>query len=520
MLKVIRMRTLIILFFALTLSLGSGLLSTDAAAEDIKTLRIGIGIDPDTIVPFELSTAIPSNIAELIYDGLFDYNTKGEIIPKMGTDFTVSPDGLTYTVRLRKGIKYFDGSPFNAQVLKAHLEALKNPKIRVPFRFLFDPIKSLTVVDDYTVKYHLAQPYPLFPWMLCNSMFPPSLKALTDYDAKRLNQDPAGNGPYRLAEWVRGERLVLVRNNTYYGKKPTVEKIIYQIVPETATRVAMLRAGQLDIAYSPTPIDIASLEASPNTAVARPLSTRMIFIGMNTQKGLTKDRRIRQAFNYAVDKQAITDKILFKTAQPLDAPLPPNLFGYSRMDKQYTYDPQKARALLKEANFPKDAVVRMITPTGRYMYDKQIAEAVQAYLNDIGVKTELRTYDWPTYMGMLKKPQAQSEVELYLFGWGWPYYDADPYLKGYFASSAHPPTGFNTTYYMNAEYDKLVNAARVEPDQGKRKALYRKAATILWEDAAAIWLHVEPYAIAYLSKYKGLDARPNERMYPTYITAK
>ena len=508
-----------IVFLAAILAVCLGLMPAQALAKDIKVFRIGIGIDPDTINPIEITTAIPANITELLYDSLLKTNAKGEVIPNMATEWSASDDGLTWTIKLRKGIKFIDGTSFNAQTLKRHLELVQDPKVRMPLRFIWASVKSLTVLDDYTVQYHLHAPFAPFEDLL--SVFvPPSHKALTPYDSTKLNQNPVGAGPYKLAEWVRGERMTLVRNDDYWGKKPTVEKIVFQVVPETATRVAMLRSGQLDLSYSPTPADVASLEADSNITVARPLSTRMIFMGMNTQKGPTKDKLVRQAFNYAVDKQAITDKILFKVATPLDGPLPPSIFGYTRMEKQYSYNPEKAKALLKQANFSKDTVVKMITPTGRYTYDKQIAEAIQAYLLDIGVKAELRTYDWPTYMGITTKPLEQSEVELYLIGWGWPIYDADPYLLVYFSSFVHPPRGLNTTFYKNPNYDQAVGAARQVMDPAKRKALYKQAATMLWDDAAAIWLHVEPFAIAYQNKYQGLDIRPNERIYPTYATMK
>jgi peptide/nickel transport system substrate-binding protein len=505
---------------AVIMGISIGLVPGQIWAKTVKVLRIGIGIDADTLNPLELTTAIPANICELLYGTLLKTNAQGEVIPNMGTEWSVSEDGLNWTIKLRKGIKFIDGAPFNAHTLKRNLELVQDPNVRMPLRFIFAAVKSLTVVDDYTVQYHLHAPFAPFQHVLGTVIMPISQKAVESYDGGRLSQNPVGAGPYRLVEWVRGERIVLVRNENYWGKRPTVEKIVYQIVPETATRVAMLRAGQLDIAYSPTPADVPSLEADPNITVDRPLSTRMIFMGMNTQKGITKDKLVRQAFNYAVDKEAITDKILFKVAKPLDAPLPPSLFGYTRMDTQYEYDPGKAKALLKKANFPKDTVVKMITPTGRYTYDKQIAEAVQAYLQDIGVKTELRTYDWPTYVGITTKPLDQTEVELYLIGWGWPIYDADPYLLIYFSGFVHPPKGMNTTFYTNPEYDKTVGAARQVMDPAKRKALYKQAATMLWNDAAAIWLHVEPYAIAYQSKYKGLDIRPNERLYPTHATMK
>jgi peptide/nickel transport system substrate-binding protein len=516
-LKGSRKCTIILLILMLAFVLGS--MPANAIAKDIKVLRIGIGIDPDTINPIEITTAIPANITELLYGTLFKTDTNGKLMPNMATEWSVSEDGKTWTIKLRKGIKFIDGASFNAQTLVRQLELVKDPKVRMPFRFLFGPVKSLTVVDDYTVQYNLHAPFAPFADLL--SVFAiPSQKAVTPYDSTKLNQHPVGAGPYKLAEWVRGERLVLVRNDGYWGEKPTVGKIVFQIIPETTTRIAMLRAGQLDLAYSPTPADVPSLEADPNITVTRPLSTRMIFMGMNTQKGPTKDKLVRQAFNYAVDKEAITDKILFKIAKPLDGPLPPSIFGYTRMENQYDYNPEKARALLKQANFSKDTVVKMITPNGRYTYDKQVAEAVQAYLQDIGVKTELRTYDWPTYMGITSKPLDQSEVELYLTGWGFPYYDADAYLLMYFSSFVHPPKGLNTSFYSNPKYDQAVGGARQIMDPATRLALYKQAGTMLWEDAAAIWLHVEPFAIAHKSKFKGLDIRPNERIYPTYATMK
>jgi peptide/nickel transport system substrate-binding protein len=282
--------------------------------------------------------------------------------------------------------------------------------------------------------------------------------------------------------------------------------------------MAMLRAGQLDVAYSPTPADVPALEADPNVKVVRPLSTRVIFVGMNCQKGLTKDKRLRQAFNYAVDKKAIAKKIMFDTVKPLDAPVSPILFGYTPMARQYDYDPEKAKALLKEAGLPKDAVVKMITPVGRYANDKQIAETIQAYLQAIGVQVELRAYDWPTFIAMTTKPLDQTELELYLVGWGPPYLDADFALLMYFSSFVQPPKGMGSTFYTNPEFDKAVGAARQVRDPAKRQALYKQASEMLWDDAAAIWLHTEAYSIAHRADIKGLEVLALENLFPTYAT--
>ena len=494
-----------------------GLMPGQTLAGDIKELKIGIGIDADTLNPFEITTTIPSNISELIHGKLISPGPGGKLEPNMAREWSVTPDGLTWTIKLNKGIKFTDGSTMDAHTLKFNFDLVRNPKVRMPFRSLFDPIKDVTVVDDYTVQYHLKAPFAPFA-QLISMMLPVSPKAAEPYEGIKLSRTPVGAGPYKLAEWVKGERIVLVRNDHFWGKKPTVEKITYMIVPETATRVAMLRSGQLDIIYSPTPADVSALEADSRIKVVRPLSTRMIYVGMNTQKGLTTDKRIRQAFNYAVDKKTLTSKILFGVTKPLEAPFPPDIFGHTPMAHQYDYNPEKAKALLKEANFPKDAVIKMITPNGRYTYDKQAAEAVQAYLADVGVKVELRTYDWPTFMAMTSRPLDKTEVQLYFSGWGWPYYDADGFLFMYFSSFLHPPRGLNSTFYNNPEYDKLVAAARMTMVPAKRLELYKKASTMLWEDAAGIWLYVEPFSIAYRSKLKGLQVLSNEKLYPTYTT--
>jgi ABC-type transport system substrate-binding protein len=501
----------------MVLALFLGVMSGQALAKDVKELKIGIGIDADTLNPFEATTTIPINIAELIHGKLISAGPGGKLEPNMVKEWSSTPDGLTWTIKLNKGIKYSDGTPLNAHALKFNFDLIRNPKVRMPFRFLFDPIKDVTVVDDYTYQFHLKAPFAPFA-QLISTILPVSPKAAEPYDGNKLSRNPVGAGPYKLAEWVKGERIVLVRNDDFWGKKPTVEKIIFMIVPETATRMAMLRSGQLDIIYSPTPADIPALEADSRIKVFRPLSTRMIYVGINTQKGLLKDKRIRQALNYAVDKKTITSKILFGVAKPLDCPFPPSLFGHSTMAQQYDYNPEKAKALLKEANFPKDAVIKMVTPNGRYTYDKQVAEAVQAYLADVGVKVDLRTYDWPTFMAITTQPLDKTEIQLYFSGWGWPYYDADGFLFMYFSSFLHPPKGLNSTFYTNPEYDKLVYTARSIMAPAKRLELYKKASTMLWEDAAGIWLYVEPFSIAYQAKFKGIEALPNERLYPTYVT--
>jgi peptide/nickel transport system substrate-binding protein len=497
--------------------LGLSLSPMNAQAE-VKELTIGIGIDADTLLPYDQTTTLMQNMADLLYDSFLYQDPEGKLHPRLAKGYEVSPDGLTYTIHLRKGVKFSDGSDFNADAVKAGWDNVLNPKTRVPLRFAVGMVNECVKIDEYTVQLKLKFAFaPLGPTISMSLVSPISPEALKKY-GEDIRQHPIGAGPYILDKWVKGDRIEMVRNDNYWGKKPTVAKIIWKIVPEAATREAMLRTGQIDICYKPLPSNVAALKADPNVTVEMPLDTRTIFMGLNYQKGVTTNKKVRQAFNYAVDKKAIVKKILFDTAEPMDGPVSPKVFGYHRMAHQYDYNPQKAKQLLKEANFDFSKTVSMRTPQGRYLFDRQVSEAIQAYLQAIGVKAELRTYDWPTYVAGLLKPLEESELEVFLLGWGPLILDADMGLYGQFTCEVNPPKGLGAAFYCNPEYDKIMKASREEQDPQKRSALLKQASEIVWDDAPWMWLHVEKFVIAYSSKIKGMVVTPTEKFYPHYIT--
>ncbi|MCP4693298.1 MAG: ABC transporter substrate-binding protein [Desulfobacterales bacterium] len=515
--KRIEIRSAIVVL-AVMFAFGAGMhLSASAAQADVKELVIGIGVDADTLNPQEQTTTLFNNMCEMFYDTLFYETPEGKKVPHLAESYSISEDGLTWTLKLRKGVQFSDGLPMNAKAVKLTFDRALDPKMRVPLRFAISMIKECVVVDEHTVQLKLKYAFaPLLGALSMATCAPISPAAIEKY-GEDVRQHPVGAGPYTLAEWVKGDRIVLVRNENYYGKKPTVKKLVFKVVPEAATREAMLRAGQIDVCYKPLPSNVASLKADPNITVEMPLDTRTIFMGMNCQKGVTKNKLVRQAFNYAVDKNAIVKKILFGTAQAMDSPVSPLVFGYSKMDHQYDYNPEKAKALLKKAGFNFAQTIKMRTPNGRYLFDKQVAETVQAYLQAIGVKTELRTYDWPTYVAGLLKPIAESELELFLLGWGPLFLDADMTLSGQFTCAVNPPKGLGCSFYCNPDYDKLMLASRLEQDPAKRKALLSDASKMVWDDSPWLWLHVEKFVLAYSSKIKGMVVTPTEKFYPLYI---
>jgi peptide/nickel transport system substrate-binding protein len=310
----------------------------------------------------------------------------------------------------------------------------------------------------------------------------------------------------------------MIRNENYYGPKPSVKKITWKIIPEVATREAMLQSGEVDICIKPSPANMARLEADPGITIDRPLSTRSIFIALNTQKFQTQNKLVRIALNYAVDKKALVKNVLFGQAEPAEGVISPILFGYGKMDFQYDYDPKKAKELLKKANFDFSKPLKMFTPQGRYLFDKQVAEAVQAYFQAIGVKAELRVIDWPIYAASIRKPIEKTDRECGLFGWGPVILDGDMTLYGQFTCAVNPPNGSGTSFYCNPEFDKLMEASRREQNPVKRKELMIKASRLVWDDCPWLFLHTERFVIAYKSKIKGIITDPRERLYPTYVT--
>ena len=496
-----------------------GVYSPMDARAQIKQLTIGIGIDADTLNPQEQTTTLMQNMCALLYDTYLYLTPEGKLEPRLVTKFEVSPDGLTWTLHLRQGVKFSDGTPFNAKALKLSFDRALDSKLRVPLRFTITMVNEVVVVDDSTVQLKLKYPFAPLDQTLSMAVASTISPAAIEKYGEDVRNNPVGAGPYKLSEWVKGDRIVMVRNDDYWGPKATVEKIIWKVVPDVSTREAMLRAGQIDICYKPSPANVAALKADPKIKVDMPLDTRTIFIALRGDRPVLKDKRVRQAFNYAVDKKAIVKKILFDTGEPMDGPVSPMVFGYAKMEKQYDYNPEKAKQLLKEANFDFNQPVRIASPQGRYLFDTQVAEAVLAYLQAIGVKAELRVYDWPTFMAavyVVDNPQ----MDMSLLGWGPLIMDADTALYGQFTTSVYPPKGLGSAFYSNPEFDKIMEQSRLEQNPEKRKAVLVEASKIVWEECPWLWLHVEKFVIAYNSKIQNMPVTPTEMFYPTYITMK
>lgn len=508
-------KRLALVAFAL-LIFGSVVAGLGAGPASAATFRIAVGVDPDSMDPVQMTTTTVANMVDYAVETLTFLDQEGKIRPMLAESWTVSADGLQYTLRLRKGVTFHDGTPFDAKAVKWNLDRLKDPGVKVPIRAPF-PIKEVDAVDASTVRVTLTRPSAPFAsalsWTTAGIVSP----AAADKHGNEYKNivHPVGTGPYVFKERKKGESITVTLYDKYWGKKPTYDTVLFRIVPEAATRESLILAGQVDLIILPPVADLPALQRNPAVKVLLAPSDRTIFMAFNTTKAPFNDARVRQALNYAVDKQAIINSVLFGAADLMDAPTAPSLFGYCKQGA-YEFNPAKAKQLLAAAGVKPGTKVSFIHPTGRYTQDKEVAQAVAGYLREVGLEPVLQTMDWPTYIKTITTPADKGNVtELHFLGWAPAFLDSAQQMLQ-FLSSYHPPAGLASSFYKNPDVDKLIVAADSESKEDKRKELYCQIAKTVWADAPWIFMYVQRFPIVYSAKVRDVGGVPNEKFYAIY----
>lgn len=481
-----------------------------------RTFSIAVGIDADTLDPAGQTTTTVANMVDYMFETLvaMDWES-GEVVPRLATSWEVSPDGLAYTFRLRQGVRFQDGTPFDARAVKFTFERLLNPDTRVPIRYVYAAIDSVEAVDPYTVRFRLKNPSGFLlgalTYTVAAIVSPEEVQRIGSANL-RLNPGRAGTGPYRFVEWVHGDHITVERNPDYWGDKPAYDRVVFRVMPDAGAREAALLAGDVQMAVLPPAPDVPALQRNPRVQVVAAPTVREIFLALNNQRKPFDDVRVRQAVNYALDKQTLINQVLFGLASVLDAPTTPFLFGYRRQQEGgWPYDPQKARQLLAEAGYPNGFEADLLTPNGRYIQDYQFAQAIAAQLSRVGIRARVRTADWPTFVSEVVKPLDQTSIHMLVLGWATPYPDADGELYGQFHSSQWPPRGLAPSFYRNERVDALLDEARRLADQERRRALYAEAQRLIWEDAPWAWLWSQKFYVAVDAGVEGVRITPDEK---------
>jgi ABC-type transport system substrate-binding protein len=463
-------------------------------------------------------------VVYLLYDQLVRFDANLQIQPELAKSWEVSDDGLTWTLHLRDGVKFHDGTPFNAQAVKFHIERLLDPDWASPNKSLWDHIVSVEAVGDYTVKLSTAEPFGPMLFYLAHGSGGIASPAAVEQWGKDFVEHPVGTGPYKLESFTPGVEVVLVRNDDYWGERPPLDRIVVRQAPEAGSRVAMLETGEAQIIAEVPPEDVERLKAGSDTDVIEQTGLRTFFIAFNLDRPALQDVKVRQALNYAVDKQTIVDTIFLGLAEPLDSPVSSAMPGHVSVG-QYAYDPEKAKALLAEAGWTDtdgDGVVDKdgqplklnILFSDSYPKEQEVVEAVQLYLKDVGVNLEL----WQTDAASVRTYQkvARSEAQYDLVNWAFNASNGDItyHLESMWVSNpddAAPPYRWNLGWYSNPELDQIIADTKLGPsavDPQKRAELLAKAQEIIWNDASYLWLYTPDLLAGQRSNVDGLVVMP------------
>jgi len=470
-----------------------------------------MGTDAKTLLPPHINDSPSSQVVRHIFEGLVEYDSKMKIKPLLAEKWEISDDGLTYTFYLKKGVKFHDGSDFNAQAVKKTFDFIINGKLRRTSIYK-ERIKEVEVVDDYTVRFRLNATFGDFLNQLASSNAAIlSPKAIEKYgnDYGEFGKNPVGTGPFVFVEWKPGERILLKANENYWNGRPYLDEIDFRVTPEDVTRALQIQSGDAHVSTRIPPVMYAALQKDPRVVVEKVPETRVIFLGINTIKKPLDDVRVRKALNYAIDKEKICKVVLQGMAFPLKSPVSEMLPGHYPVGA-YPYDPKKAKELLKEAGFDEKNKLKLelATPKGRYLMDYQTALAVQGMLKEVGVEVDVRPMEWGEYVNYLFAGRENAKYDIYLLGWGDTL--ASNVIDRLFSSTNVPPLGENIGFYSNPKIDELIAKILREVNDEKRNEYLAEAQKIIMDDAAWVFLHNVQELILYRKGLKGLEWHPYE----------
>jgi peptide/nickel transport system substrate-binding protein len=450
-----------------------------------------------------------------------------DVEPDLATSWSTSPDGLMWTFKLRKGVKFQDGTPWNAQAAKFNIDRwadVKNPYHQpgtdfiIWGEFLADIFKEARAVDPETLQIILKVPNaPLLYNLTITGFEFGSPTAIAKYGGRGFSQNPVGTGPFKAVEWVRDDHITMVASSSYFRQGlPKVQRLIYRVIKDNAARYLALKAGEIQAMELPNPDDVRAAQADPNLKVGLRPALNSSWIRFNMNLPLFKDRRIREALALGIDRKSIVEALYGGRGEVANQMLPPVMWGRSATVKAYPYDPDRAKGLLTEAGYPNGFSLDLwYMPISRpyFPVPKEIGSAMASDLAKIGVRAHLMTEDWATYL----KDLRTNKFMLFMEGGIGDNGDPDD-----FYSTFIPKYDPNVAYlsYNNPTVFGLVSRARVVTDQTERARMYAQIAEILVRDVRDIPIGSAKTPILMRRNVEGLVPQPNGSEYMETVELK
>jgi peptide/nickel transport system substrate-binding protein len=497
-----------------TLALTILLLPVAALAAPSGKVVIAQGVDPTTLDTMNQQETPASNLAAQIFDTLVERDQDLKIVPALAAEMPKNISPTVWEIKLRKGVKFHNGEDFTADSVKFSVERAKDPTMKGSPNF--KPIDRVEIVDPYTVRIHTLKPWPIFVTALTQrqiSMYPP--KEYAGKDTAFVSRNPIGTGPYKFVRWAKDEEIVLEANTNYWRGAPKIKTVVFRPIPDDAVRVAALQHGEIDVAVNIPPHLANPIANHPKLFLSTAPSIRTIQLMFYTAQydtqnklvgpyqGVSADVRVRKAIALAIDADEIIKGVLDGKAQRVATMLPSMHFGFDPSLKPIKQDVAAAKKLLAEAGHPNGIELTFNAPQGRYVRDKEVAEAITGQLSRAGIKTTLRTYEFVNYLNSMV--YVHKAGPMWLIGWGQSTQDAEGIYVPLFRS------GNIMSNYNNTDLDGMVDEAQAQMDPKKRLELYHRINKIFLDEMLAVPLY-QQLDLYGASKRLNWKARSDEQL--------
>ena len=494
----------------------SALARQDAA----NAIIFGVGTDVDELDPRTTDTQEGYIVASNVYDCLVLYDLGATTIrPGLAESWEISEDGLVYTFNLRQGVSFHDGEPFNADAVVTWYNSVdeESPDSQYDATrmvyiadFITNWIDTVEAVDEFTVRMTLPEPYaPL----LANLAIPIAGIVSPAAIARGLDDvavNPSGTGAFRLAspdDWTRDSQMVLEANPDYWGGAPKVQQLIIKVIPESSTRLQQVETGEIDIAWALTPEDVERTRENPDLVIVEDAGLNTNWANFNVTLEPFTSKEVRQALNYAVNKEEISEGLYNGNMVPAGGVLPPVDWAYNPDLKSYPYDPDQARELLAAAGYDEGTPLSFTfmaytIPRGYNPVGDRLATAIQEYWSEVGVEANIQTAEWTQY----RADRAEGKFQCALGGWQGDNGDPDNFLAtllGGWSVGAG-----NVSFYENPEVDDLLEQAVRVSDMKERKALYNQAEQLIVDDAPCLFLGYQMHQVVTRANITDFQIQP------------
>lgn len=476
--------------------------ASDASVSQSKDIVAAVSVDFTTMDPMDTSDTLSGGIQRMVMDGLFGFDDEMKIYPMLATGYEANDNATEFKIMLRKGITFTDGTPWDAAAAKANMDKWADKTLGLKrTTLLCNVLKSVEIEDDYTLKVTLTEPFGAFIATLahpaCVMMSPKQIEA----GVKACAERPVGTGQYKFVEWLAGEYLILERNPDWWGYDAEIcggtaladsdagfNRVTFKPVAEAATRVAMLQSGDAQVIWPVPTESMEMLKSDSNVAVFEGEGIVVRYFMMNNQKPPFNDKRVRQAINYALDKEAYVKVVWNGLASKATSIIGPAT-QYYKANEPVPYDPEKAKALLAEAGYPNGFTCSVIY--SNTTQNQKQAEFYKQQLAQVGIDLQLDGRESAIVNEVVQGaegPGAEVPVEIFLSGWSSSTGDADWGIRPLLAIESEPPMSYNMCYFENEELEGYIRAGLESADDEVRREAYAKAQDLIWEEVPMIFM--------------------------------